>query len=179
MKVSWPLLGISTYADHERASSSSLRSKRLPASCVRALAHDRHPVAALQRFGLVRTPAPPQVALHRISVPQSTLSVAAEYLISALGGDEMAYKIAGGTKWWQVRAGSGVEAEWIVMKKDWREYRKMAEGEQEGRSGQTSRRGSGAPEGMVGEDGGENENGQCECYVSYTQKKPDEQFGRK
>lgn len=28
----------------------------------------------------------------------------------------MAYKIAGGTKWWQVRAGKGVEAEWIAIK---------------------------------------------------------------
>jgi len=38
-----------------------------------------------------------------------------------MGGTEMAYKIAGGSKWWQVRAGSGVEGEWIVMKKDWKE----------------------------------------------------------
>jgi len=36
----------------------------------------------------------------------------------------MAYKIAGGTKWWQVRAGPGVEGEWVVMKKDWKEYQK-------------------------------------------------------
>lgn len=36
----------------------------------------------------------------------------------------MAYKVAGGSKWWQVRAGPGVEAEWIVMKKDWKEYEK-------------------------------------------------------
>lgn len=32
----------------------------------------------------------------------------------------MAYKIAGGSKWWQVRAGHGVEAEWIVMKDEYR-----------------------------------------------------------
>jgi len=36
----------------------------------------------------------------------------------------MAYKIAGGTKWWQVRAGPGVEAEWVVLKKDWKDYQK-------------------------------------------------------
>lgn len=45
-------------------------------------------------------------------------------MVTALGGEEMAYKIAGGTKWWQVRAGPGVEAEWIVLKKDWKDYQK-------------------------------------------------------
>lgn len=30
----------------------------------------------------------------------------------------MAYKIAGGSRWWQVRAG-GLEAEWIAMKRDY------------------------------------------------------------
>lgn len=42
-------------------------------------------------------------------------------MVTAFGGEEMAFKVAGGTKWWQVRAGQGVEAEWIVMKKDWKE----------------------------------------------------------
>lgn len=51
-----------------------------------------------------------------------TLSKAADKLVAALGGEEMAYKIAGGTMWWQVRAGPGVEAEWITMKKDYRQY---------------------------------------------------------
>ena len=41
----------------------------------------------------------------------------------------MAYKIAGGTKWWQVRAGPGVEGEWVVMKKDWKDYQKSKERE--------------------------------------------------
>ena len=40
----------------------------------------------------------------------------------------MAYKIAGGTKWWQVRAGPGVEGEWIILKKDWKDYQKAKEG---------------------------------------------------
>ena len=43
---------------------------------------------------------------------------------------------AGGSKWWQVRAGPGVEGEWIIMKKDWREYqanqRDLAAGAVEG-----------------------------------------------
>ena len=123
-------------------------------------------MAALQRFGLVRTPAPPWVALHRVLIPQSTLSSAAEFLVTAMGGTEMAYKIAGGSKWWQVRAGSGVEGEWIVMKKDWKEA-----------NGVKGRRGSRTPdkkskskdqspadpeEGLVGDDGGVGENGECE-----------------
>jgi len=45
-----------------------------------------------------------------------------------MGGEEMAYKIAGGTKWWQVRAGPGVEGEWIILKKDWKDYQKAKEG---------------------------------------------------
>lgn len=59
--------------------------------------------------------------MHRISIPQSTSARAAEYLIKALGGEEMAFKVAGGTTWWQVRAGAGVECEWLAMKKDYRE----------------------------------------------------------
>ncbi|WWC89008.1 uncharacterized protein L201_003925 [Kwoniella dendrophila CBS 6074] len=80
----------------------------------------KYPVAALQRFGQVRTPSPPWVGVFRVSIPRSSLNDAANYLIEGFGGEEMAYKIAGGTKWWQVRAGLGVEGEWIVMKKDWK-----------------------------------------------------------
>ncbi len=90
----------------------------------------KYPVAALQRFGLVRTPA-------------------AAFLVEAFGGDDMAYKVAGGTKWWQVRAGPGVEAEWIVMKKDWNDAEKDDKARRK------------ASEGMVGEDGGVGENGEC------------------
>nr|XP_018262748.1 uncharacterized protein I303_04228 [Kwoniella dejecticola CBS 10117]OBR84906.1 hypothetical protein I303_04228 [Kwoniella dejecticola CBS 10117] len=80
----------------------------------------KYPVAALQRFGQVRTPSPPWVGVHRVTIPRTSLNDAAMYMIDGFGGEEMAYKIAGGTKWWQVRAGQGVEGEWIVMKKDWR-----------------------------------------------------------
>ena len=48
----------------------------------------------------------------------------AKFLVEALGGEEQAYKTVGGTKWWQVRAGPGVEAEWIAMKKEWKEQMK-------------------------------------------------------
>jgi hypothetical protein len=84
-------------------------------------------------------------------------------MITALGGEEMAYKIAGGVRWWQVRAGSGVEAEWIVMKRDWKEYkrRKGSEGKGKGKEKVVEHvmpRG----EGMVGEDGGIGVDGECE-----------------
>ena len=85
----------------------------------------------------------------------------------------MAYKIAGGTKWWQVRAGPGVEGEWIVLKKDWKDYQKK-EKEKEKEKGaegpnpqQESKR-----EGMVGEDGGVDESGHCElasCAAGFRQ----------
>ncbi|WVR06766.1 hypothetical protein IAU60_003801 [Kwoniella sp. DSM 27419] len=91
----------------------------------------KYPCAALQRFGQVRTPSPPWVAVHRVLIPQSTLHAAADKMIAGLGGEEMAYKIAGGTKWWQVRAGRGLEAEWIVMKKDWKEVVAEEKREQE------------------------------------------------
>lgn len=88
----------------------------------------------------------------------------------------MAYKIAGGSKWWQVRAGPGVEAEWIVMKKNWK---KDQAGSKSGTStprgskrskddnetkGKGEDRGKGHDDdGMVGEDGGVDGTGECEC----------------
>ncbi len=59
--------------------------------------------------------------MHRVCIPQSTSARAADALITALGGPEMAFKVAGGTKWWQVRAGRGVECEWLAMKKHYTE----------------------------------------------------------
>ncbi|KAK7472430.1 hypothetical protein VKT23_000545 [Stygiomarasmius scandens] len=49
---------------------------------------------------------------------------AAGHLIRALGGEDVARKVVGGVKWWQVRAVSGVDAEWITAKKDWQEAKK-------------------------------------------------------
>ena len=97
-------------------------------------------------------------------ITQRTLVQAAEYLVTALGGEEMAYKIAGGTKWWQVRAGPGVEGEWIVLKKDWKDYQKKEkerEKEKElGREDQEEQ--ERRQDGMVGEDGGVDGSGHCE-----------------
>lgn len=59
----------------------------------------------------------------------------------------MAYKVAGGSKWWQVRAGPGVEAEWIVMKKDWKEYersKRRSKGKKRTGNGESSASASGS-----------------------------------
>jgi hypothetical protein len=63
-------------------------------------------------------------------------------MVTALGGEEMAYRIAGGTKWWQVRLTAGVEAEWICMKNEYRHskneeksWKKRVHDDDEGDSG--------------------------------------------
>jgi hypothetical protein len=86
----------------------------------------------LQKFGLTKTPSPPWVLVHRVLIPiNSSCSQAADVLIKALGGPEMAIKISGGTKWWRVRMQAGVEAEWIGIKKDFREEEVRREQEKE------------------------------------------------
>ena len=35
-----------------------------------------------------------------------------------LGGEDMAKKIVGGTRWWQVRGLEGIPVEWIAVRKD-------------------------------------------------------------
>ena len=86
----------------------------------------------------------------------------------------MAYRIAGGTKWWQVRAGPGVEGEWIVLKKDWKDYQKAKEGSQREKDTKKSKKGKGKekeqeqeqePTTRVDEDGGEDSEGECEFDV--------------
>lgn len=88
----------------------------------------------------------------------------------------MAYKIAGGTKWWQVRAGPGVEGEWIVLKKDWKDYQKAKEGTQREKVKDTkkSKKGKGKenekeeePATRIDEDG-EDSDGECEFVVKAT-----------
>jgi hypothetical protein len=83
-------------------------------------------------------------------------------MIKALGGEELSYKIAGGTKWWQVRAGGGVEGEWIVLKRDWRDYNKKRSEEIAKGNTREKEREKINGGGMVGEDGGVGENGECE-----------------
>ena len=60
----------------------------------------------------------------RLLIPLESCNIAATYLIQALGGEEHAAKIAGGTRWWQVRGLKGIDANWIAVKKDWEEAKK-------------------------------------------------------
>jgi hypothetical protein len=91
--------------------------------------------------------------------------------VKALGGEEMAYKIAGGTKWWQVRAGPGVEAEWVVLKKDWKDYQKSKEkGKKDSKDSKKDKdkdKGKEKGKGKVIEEEPEaeieDEAGECEC----------------
>ena len=43
----------------------------------------------------------------RLLVPMSCCEEAANYLVKALGGEEVANRVVGGTKWWQVRGVKG------------------------------------------------------------------------
>ncbi|TFK44941.1 hypothetical protein BDQ12DRAFT_641990 [Crucibulum laeve] len=83
-----------------------------------------HTVEELQAFSNTRTPSPPWTHVVRIIIPLSTCNDAATYLIQALGGDEVARRVVGGVKWWQVRGIKGVDGQWITAKKDWREAKR-------------------------------------------------------
>lgn len=71
----------------------------------RAFTHEtlRHTVEELQEFSNARTPSPPWIQVIRLLIPMSCCEAAAAYLIEALGGEQKAREVAGGTKWWQVR----------------------------------------------------------------------------
>lgn len=83
-----------------------------------------HTVEELQAFSNTRTPSPPWVRAVRVLIPVSCCDEAAPYLIQALGGEEHAKRIVGGTKWWQVRGIPGIDAEWMTARKDWQEAKK-------------------------------------------------------
>ncbi|EKM53370.1 uncharacterized protein PHACADRAFT_259700 [Phanerochaete carnosa HHB-10118-sp] len=112
-------------------------------------ASTKHTVEELQKFSNTRTPSPPSVHVVRLLVPMSCCDEAAKVLIQAFGGEEMTKKVVGGTKWWQVRGVKGVDAEWIVAKKDWKEAKrryKMAQEKERQSSDEPSRTPSIAPD---------------------------------
>jgi hypothetical protein len=67
----------------------------------------RHTVEDLQGFANTRTPSPPWVHVVRLLVPMSCCDEAAGHLITALGGEDVARRVVGGVKWWQVRGVAG------------------------------------------------------------------------
>lgn len=84
-----------------------------------------HTVEELQGFSNTRTPSPPWVHVVRILVPMCSCDEAATYLIKALGGEDIARKLVGGVKWWQVRGINGVDGQWITARKDWKEAKRQ------------------------------------------------------
>ncbi|TDL16124.1 alpha/beta-hydrolase [Rickenella mellea] len=87
-------------------------------------ASSRHTVEELQRFSNARTPSPPWIRVVRVTIPMSCCNDAAEHLIKALGGEEVAKRVVGGTKWWQVRGVKGVDAQWMAVRKDYEKAKK-------------------------------------------------------
>ncbi|KJA28859.1 hypothetical protein HYPSUDRAFT_33255 [Hypholoma sublateritium FD-334 SS-4] len=83
-----------------------------------------HTIEELQSFSNTRTPSPPWTHVVRVLVPMSSCDDAAPYLIAALGGPEVAKRLVGGVKWWQVRGINGVDGQWITAKKDYQEAKK-------------------------------------------------------
>ncbi|KAG9045790.1 hypothetical protein FS837_005652 [Tulasnella sp. UAMH 9824] len=94
-------------------------------------ASTKHTVEELQAFSNTRIPAPPWVRTVRVMIPLSSCDKAADKLIEALGGKEMATQVAGGTRWWQVRGLEGVPGEWIAVRKDIAAQRKRHKAEKE------------------------------------------------
>ncbi|KAF9560975.1 alpha/beta-hydrolase [Agrocybe pediades] len=90
-----------------------------------------HTIEELQSFSNTRTPSPPWTHVVRILVPISCCDDAAPYLIKALGGEEVARRLVGGIKWWQVRGINGVDAQWLTSKKDWEDSKRRHKKEQQ------------------------------------------------
>ncbi|CAE6468262.1 unnamed protein product [Rhizoctonia solani] len=91
----------------------------------------KHTVEELQQFSNTKIPSPPWVHCVRVMIPLSTCDEAAPLLVQALGGQEAAREFVGGTKWWQVRGVRGVEAQWVAVKRDWREAERRRKQRQE------------------------------------------------
>ncbi|KAI9441920.1 alpha beta-hydrolase [Lactarius indigo] len=84
-----------------------------------------HTVEELQQFTALRTPAGPSSQAVRVTVPQTCCAEAARVLVRAFGGEHEARRVVGGVRWWQVRPGDrGIDAEWIMDKRDWKEARR-------------------------------------------------------
>ncbi|KAH8985536.1 alpha beta-hydrolase [Lactarius akahatsu] len=84
-----------------------------------------HTVEELQQFTNLYTPVGPSSQVVRVTVPQTCCAEAARVLVRAFGGEDEARRVVGGVRWWQVRPGDrGIDAEWIMDKRDWKEARR-------------------------------------------------------
>ncbi|PSR74944.1 hypothetical protein PHLCEN_2v9433 [Hermanssonia centrifuga] len=120
-------------------------------------ASTKHTVEELQKFSNTRTPAPPWVQVVRLLVPMSCCDEAAQIVVRALGGEEQTKHLVGGTKWWQVRGLRGVDAEWIVARKDWQEAKRRHQAHEKERAGTNEQHKDGSstdsPQAGASEDG--------------------------
>jgi hypothetical protein len=106
-------------------------------------------------FSNTRTPSPPWIHVVRLVVPMSCCNDAASHLVKALGGADVARRVVGGVKWWQVRGIKGlsscvistenspftfsrVDAQWITTKKDWQEAKRRHKMQQAGKDSPAS-----------------------------------------
>ncbi|KAH9020634.1 alpha beta-hydrolase [Lactarius pseudohatsudake] len=84
-----------------------------------------HTVEELQQFTNLYAPVGPSSQVVRVAVPQTCCAEAARVLVRAFGGEDEARRVVGGVRWWQVRPGDrGIDAEWIMDKRDWKEARR-------------------------------------------------------
>ncbi|KAH9165055.1 Alpha/Beta hydrolase protein [Lactarius sanguifluus] len=85
----------------------------------------KHTVEEIQKFTALHTPVGPSSHSVRVTVPQTCCAEAGRVLVRAFGGEHEARRVVGGVRWWQVRPGDrGIDAEWIMDKRDWKEARR-------------------------------------------------------
>lgn len=98
-----------------------------------------HTVEQLQQFTQLHTPAGPSSHVVRVAVPQTCCVEAARVLVRAFGGERQARRVLGGVRWWQVRPGDrGIDAEWIMDKRDWKAAERREKAQTRGGSGSSS-----------------------------------------
>ncbi|KAH9055377.1 Alpha/Beta hydrolase protein [Lactarius vividus] len=102
-----------------------------------------HTVEELQQFTNLYAPVGPSSQVVRVTVPQTCCAEAARVLVRAFGGEDEARRVVGGVRWWQVRPGDrGIEAEWIMDKRDWKEARRREKAAAAAEKSQTRESGS-------------------------------------
>ena len=83
-----------------------------------------HTVEELQAFTSQWVPVPVWVHVDAIEIPQEQLAHSAECIQAQLGPEGI--KQVGGTKWWQWRRDNApLKAEWIEMRKDYEQRKKI------------------------------------------------------
>ncbi|GAA5887509.1 hypothetical protein JCM6882_001435 [Rhodosporidiobolus microsporus] len=95
-----------------------------------------HTVEDAQKFGNNFVPSPFWVRVIRVVIPLSTRLEAGKILIAGIGEEDI-QKVVGGREWWQrtAHADSGVDGEWISLKRDWEGLEKEAKAKERDKKG--------------------------------------------